>query len=364
MWSWQIGPPETAQPTASSASVTSTASSPALASNNLNAQNTNASAGASAGHSPAQLPASSGVNPYPHVRLRVIDNDTCEEFPSFLGCTPPRYFPLSTSAFVNYSFIFPFSFSYLLGDRRYQPNQLGYTIMAECKCPFRVPASRSRLRVISTNAKFCAEPEPVRCVYEFEDSYHPNQASPLFRNILRVKERAQVAIHVGVPPGNGNVHIKLQVCLSIHLSFFLLFLALSPLHFCLLLHLSLPSYLLLTLPQVFDKGEEIYATEGKRCCIIPVLYLYPTQKKEEEYVCTSPPSSLSLLFFLFSLLPFSITSDSYINFSTNISSKPLSFDTPHLKRMILQELASSTHPFIFSLPPSFTPLSSSTFSHS
>lgn len=28
---------------------------------------------------------------YPYVRLRVIDNDSLEEFPSVLGCTPPRY---------------------------------------------------------------------------------------------------------------------------------------------------------------------------------------------------------------------------------------------------------------------------------
>jgi hypothetical protein len=93
--------------------------------------------------------------------------------------------------------------------------------MAECKCPFRVPAAKCRVRVISTNAKFTVEPEMVRCVYEFEDAYSPTQAAPLFRDVLRVKERAQVAVHVGVPPGNGNVYLKLQVNFIFSLFYFI-----------------------------------------------------------------------------------------------------------------------------------------------
>jgi hypothetical protein len=143
-----------------------------------------------------------------------------------------------THSFYKYLFCILFlKFNTLF--RRYQPNQLGYTIMAECKCPFRVPGRSARLRAISTNAKFIAEPEPVRCVYEFEDAYNPNQATPLFRNILRVKERAQVAIHVGVPPGNGNVYIKLQV-IPFSLCFFIRFLKYISPH-------SLSSFVIFTL---------------------------------------------------------------------------------------------------------------------
>ncbi len=154
------------------------------------------------------------TNLMPYLRLRIINNDTYEEYPSFLGCSPPRYIIDIVCECYLFSIL----------KRRYIPNQLGYTVMAECKCPFRVAGSRCRLRVISTNVKFSVENEPLRYAHESEDAYSPTQIVPLFRDVLRVKERAQVAIHVGVPPGNGNVYIKLQVISCDVILYYLLFL--------------------------------------------------------------------------------------------------------------------------------------------
>jgi hypothetical protein len=78
VWTWQLVPqePGTVVPLLSSAS------SPALATvSSLQAAKEVASTSSS----------NLAPNTSPYVRLRVIDNDTCEEYPSFLGCSPPRY---------------------------------------------------------------------------------------------------------------------------------------------------------------------------------------------------------------------------------------------------------------------------------
>lgn len=47
--------------------------------------------------------------------------------------------------------------------------------MGEIKCPFRVPSSKCKLRVISSHPLFTAECETTRCVHEYEEVYVPSQ---------------------------------------------------------------------------------------------------------------------------------------------------------------------------------------------